>query len=67
MNTTWSFILAGAVALASAAGIVGGETAKSELRFAEAATSMSAGPGVFAWLGGTETTVVSVQQSGRGS
>jgi len=66
MNTTWSFILAGAVALASAAGIVGGETAKSELRFAEAATAMSAGP-VVAWTSGTETAAASVQQSRRGS
>src|SRR5437868_6480621 len=37
MNTTWNFILAGAVTLASAAGIVTGETAKGELRFVEAA------------------------------
>ena len=43
MSTTWSFIGAGAVALACAAGIVGGEAAKGELRIAEAATSISAG------------------------
>lgn len=44
MSTTWNFILAGAVTLASAAGVVGGEAAKGELRLAEAATSISAGP-----------------------
>jgi len=42
MNTTWNFILAGAVTLASAAGIVSGEAAKGELSLAEAATSLSA-------------------------
>jgi hypothetical protein len=47
MNATWNFILVGAVTLASAAGIVGGEAAKGELRLAEAATSISAGSGAF--------------------
>ena len=41
MNTTWNFILAGAVTLASAAGIVYGEAAKGELRLVEAATSVA--------------------------
>ena len=50
MNTTWNFILAGAVTLASAAGIISGETAKDELRLAEAATSVSASSEAFAWL-----------------
>jgi hypothetical protein len=36
------------------------------LRFAEAATAMSAGP-VVAWTSGTETAAASVQQSRRGS
>jgi len=48
MNTTWTFILAGAVTLVSAAGVVGGEAAKGELRLAEAATSISAGADVLA-------------------
>ena len=41
MNTTWNFILAGAVTLASAAGIVSGEAAKGELRLVEAATAVA--------------------------
>ena len=43
MNTTWNFILAGAVTLACAAGVIDGEASKGELRLAEAATSISAG------------------------
>jgi hypothetical protein len=61
MNTTWNFILAGAVTLASAAGIVGGEAAKGELRIAEAATSLSASPEALAWLTGDTTSVASAQ------
>jgi len=61
MNTTWNFILAGAVTLASAAGIVGGEAAKGELRLAEAATSLSASPEALAWLTGDTTSVASAQ------
>jgi hypothetical protein len=57
MNTTWNFILAGAVTLASAAGIVTGEAAKGELRLAEAATTVSvASPDMFAWLGQSRGT-----------
>jgi hypothetical protein len=41
MKTTWNFILAGAVTLASAAGIVSGEAAKGELRLVEAATAVA--------------------------
>ncbi|MDM0104060.1 hypothetical protein QTH97_03900 [Variovorax sp. J22R24] len=61
MNTTWNFILAGAVTLASAAGIVGGEAAKGELRLAEAATSLSASPAALAWLTGDTTAVATAQ------
>jgi len=61
MNTTWNFILAGAVTLASAAGIVGGEAAKGELRIAEAATALSASPEALAWLTGDTTSVASAQ------
>ena len=61
MNTTWNFILVAAVTLASAAGIVGGEAAKGELRLAEAATSVSASSETFAWLTGGTTPVVSAQ------
>ena len=61
MNTTWNFILAGAVTLASAAGIVGGEAAKGELRIAEAATSLSASPEALAWLTGDTTSLASAQ------
>ena len=43
MNTTWNFILAGAVTFGCAAGVIGGEAAKGELRLAEAATSISTG------------------------
>jgi hypothetical protein len=57
MNTTWNFILAGAVTLASAAGIVTGETAKGELRFVEAATSVTASSEAFAWMTGGKTAV----------
>lgn len=56
MNTTWNFILAAAVTLASAAGIVGGEAAKGELRLAEAATSVGADSAVLAWLSGDTAT-----------
>ncbi len=62
MNTTWNFILAGAVTLASAAGIVTGEAAKGELRLAEAATTVSAAsPEVFAWLSHSTASVASAQ------
>lgn len=61
MNTTWNFILAGAVTLASAAGIVGGEAAKGELRLAEAATTVGASAGAFAWLTSSKTAVASTQ------
>jgi len=63
MNTTWNFILAGAVTLASAAGIVGGEAAKGELRLAEAATTVGASSQAFAWMttGKGKTAVASTQ------
>ena len=61
MNTTWNFILAGAVTLASAAGIVGGEAAKGELRIAEAATALSASPEALAWLTGDTASLASAQ------
>jgi len=61
MNTTWNFILAGAVTLASAAGIVTGEAAKGELRLAEAATTVNASPDVFAWLSHSTASVTSAQ------
>ena len=61
MNTTWNFILVGAVALACAAGVVGGEAAKGELRLAEAATSISAGSQTLDWLMGTPTAVASAR------
>ena len=61
MNTTWNFILAGAVTLASAAGIVGGEAAKGELRLVEAATTVGSNAGSFAWLTGGTTAVASTQ------
>ena len=62
MNTTWTFILAGAVTLASAAGIVTGEAAKGELRFVEAATSVNASSEAFAWMTGGTTAVASANQ-----
>ena len=65
MNTTWNFILAGAVTLGSAAGIIGGEAAKGELRLAEAAasisTSASTSAGAFAWLTGDATSLTSAR------
>jgi hypothetical protein len=62
MTTTWNFILAGAVTLASAAGIVAGEAAKGELRLAEAATTVNnASPDVFAWLSHGKASVASAQ------
>lgn len=61
MNTTWNFILASAVALASAAGIVGGEAAKGEMRIAEAATSVSVGSEVLSLLAGAKTSVAAAQ------
>ncbi|MDM0021320.1 hypothetical protein [Variovorax saccharolyticus] len=61
MNTTWNFILAGAVTLGSAAGIIGGEAAKGELRLAEAAASISASTGAIAWLTGDATSLASAQ------
>ncbi|SEB13665.1 hypothetical protein [Variovorax sp. YR216] len=59
MNTTWNFILAGAVTLACAAGVIDGEAAKGELRLAEAATSISTGAGTLDLLAGTRTAVAS--------
>ena len=61
MNTTWNFILASAVALVSAAGIVGGEAAKGELRIAEAATSVSVSSELLALLAGGTTSVATAQ------
>lgn len=61
MNTTWNFILASAVALASAAGIVGGEAANGELRIAEAATSVSISSEVLALLTRGTTSVATAQ------
>jgi len=61
MNTTWNFILAGAVTLVSAAGVIGGEAAKGELRLAEAATSISAGSETLHLLTGTATAVASAR------
>ncbi|MEJ8812789.1 hypothetical protein WKW77_17005 [Variovorax ureilyticus] len=57
MNTTWNFILAGAVTLACAAGVIDGEAAKGELRLAEAATSISAGSATLDLLAGATTAV----------
>ncbi|MDM0015035.1 hypothetical protein QTH87_21495 [Variovorax sp. J22P168] len=59
MNTTWNFILAGAVTLVSAAGIVGGEAAQGELRLVEAATAISASSGALARPVGADVTAVS--------
>lgn len=61
MNTTWNFILAGAVALASSAGIVSGEAAKGELRLVEAATTVGASSEAFALLTGGTASVASAQ------
>jgi len=61
MSTTWNFILAGAVTLASAAGVVGGEAAKGELRLAEAATSISAGSATLDSLTSNLAAVVSTR------
>jgi hypothetical protein len=61
MNTTWNFILAGAVTLACAAGVIGGEAAKGELRLAEAAMSISAGSQTVDLLMETPTAVASVR------
>jgi len=61
MNTTWSFILAGAVTLVSAVGIVRGEAAKGELSLAEAATTVSVSSEAFAWLTRGRTSVASAQ------
>lgn len=60
MKTTWNFILAGAVTLVCAAGVIDGEAAKGELRFAEAATSISAGSGTLDVLS-APTAVASVR------
>jgi hypothetical protein len=59
MNVTWSFILAGAVTLVSAAGVAGGEAAKGELSLAEAATSVSANSEGCAWRIGNMTAMAS--------
>jgi hypothetical protein len=60
MNTTWNFILAGAVTLACAAGVIGGEAAKGELRLAEAATSINVGSATHLLMG-TATAVASAR------
>ncbi|VTU22418.1 hypothetical protein [Variovorax sp. PBL-E5] len=61
MNTTWNFILAVAVTLGSAAGIVSGEAAQGELRLAEAATSFSGDSDAFAWVTGGPAAVASAR------
>ena len=61
MKTTWNFILAGAVTLACAAGVIDGEAAKGELRLAEAATSISAASETLDLLTGTPTAVASAR------
>lgn len=61
MNTTWNFILASAVTLACAAGVIDGEAAKGELRLAEAATSISAGSETLDLLTKTPTAVASAR------
>ncbi|SCK12298.1 hypothetical protein VAR608DRAFT_0683 [Variovorax sp. HW608] len=60
MNTTWNFILVGAVTLACAAGVIGGEAAKGELRLAEAATSINVGSATHL-LTGAATAVASAR------
>ena len=60
MNTTWNFILAGAVTLASAAGIVSGEAAKGELRLVAAVTAVADAAAPTTPTGGT-TSVASAQ------
>ena len=61
MNSTWNFILAGALTLACAAGVIGGEAAKGELRLAEAATSIGAGSETSSLLMETPTAVASAR------
>jgi len=61
MNTTWNFILVGAVTLACAAGVIGGEAAKGELRLIEAATSIDAGFGALDLLAGKSTAIASAR------
>ncbi|MBB3178060.1 hypothetical protein [Variovorax sp. Sphag1AA] len=61
MNTTLNFILAGAVTLTCAVGVIGGEAAKGELRLVEAATSISAGSGTSELLASTPTAVATVR------
>ncbi|MBO9512637.1 MAG: hypothetical protein J7549_00855 [Variovorax sp.] len=61
MSTTWNFILAGAVTLACAAGVIDGEAAKGELRLAEAAASMSANSAVPAGPTDSTATVISAR------
>ncbi len=61
MNTTWNYILAGAVAFVCAAGVIGGEAAKDELRIAEAATSISAGAETLNLLAAIPTAVASTR------
>jgi hypothetical protein len=56
MKATWNFIFFGAVTLASAAGIVGGEAGKGELRIAESAASMSLSSETPALLTGGSTS-----------
>lgn len=59
MNTKWNFILAGAVTLVSAAGIVGGEAAQGELRLVEAVTSLGASGGALTRPVRADVTAVS--------
>jgi len=61
MNTTWSFILAGAVTLVSAAGMARGEAARDELSLAEAATSVSTFCEAFPGVARNTKTVASAQ------
>lgn len=50
MRIAWTYIAFALLALASAAAIVNGESAKVELRFAETATAAGAASGALGWL-----------------
>jgi len=50
MRVAWTYAAIGSLAIASAAAIVGGESAKAELRFTEAATTAIATSDALGWL-----------------
>jgi len=58
MRVAWTYAAIGSLAIASAAAIVGGESAKAELRFTEAAIAAVVTADTPGWLSADATLAV---------